>query len=219
MDYLALKLPGSNQIITGPDNFKFSGAKLGTVITSALDLVFIIVAVLAFIWLIWGAFQYLFAGGNKEDLGKARARMMWAVVGLILTLLSFTLAQFVEQILRPQTPSPFSFNLVSTVYAQGPAAPVGFKLGDIFGFGDIQSFGQGFGRLVAPALSIAGVAVVIYFLIGGIQLLTSSGDKGAVSSAKDKITHAIIGFLLIFLVFLIMQFIPELFGFKFRIIQ
>lgn len=214
MKELALNLPTYGKI-DGPAGFKFAGAKIGDVVSSALDLVIMIAAFLAFIWLVWGAFQYLFSGGNKEGLAKARSRMIWAIVGLIFIAAAFALAQFIEQILGPQVTSPISLNIVTTVYAQAPLPTV--SLEKEYGFGNILSLGEGFNRLIVPGFSIATTAVVIYFLIGAIKLLASGGDKGSVSSAKDMITHAIIGFLLIIFIFIIMQYIPEVFGFNINI--
>lgn len=88
----------------------------------------------------------------------------------------------------------------------------GFSITDSFGFGNISSLAQGVGYLTIPAFSLATLAVIIYFLIGAIKFLTSSGNKDAVSSAQNMITHAIIGFILLILLFLIMKFIPEFFG-------
>lgn len=81
-----------------------------------------------------------------------------------------------------------------------------------FGFGNINSLAEGINRLTAPAFSIAAIAVVFYFIIGAFKFLTSGGDKGAVESARNMITHAIIGFLLLMAMFLILKFIPEYFG-------
>lgn len=89
-----------------------------------------------------------------------------------------------------------------------------------YAFGNITSLGQGLGFLVGPAFMIAGVAVVIYFIIGAVRFIFSAGDKGAVQGARDMITHAIIGFILLMLMFLLFQFIPEFLGLgKFKIIQ
>jgi len=89
--------------------------------------------------------------------------------------------------------------------------PVNLKTN--FGFGDILNLGQGFNRLVMPVFEIAGVAVLIYLIIGGIKYMTSAGDKNAVASAQQMITHSIIGFILLVLLFVIIQVIPEfLFG-------
>lgn len=85
-------------------------------------------------------------------------------------------------------------------------------LGINFGFGNITTLGQGFSQLVMPAYEIAGVAVIIYLLIGGIKFITSGGDKNATASAQQMITHAIIGFVLLVLLFVIVKFVTEFFG-------
>lgn len=81
-----------------------------------------------------------------------------------------------------------------------------------FAFGHITSLSQGLGYLITPAFSIAAVAVVFYFLIGAIKYITSGGEKEPLSSAQAMITHAIIGFILLILIFIIAKFIPEYFG-------
>lgn len=90
-------------------------------------------------------------------------------------------------------------------------------IGREFGFGDIQTLGEGVTRLVAPAFSLATASVVIYFLIGAFKYLTSGGDKEATSSARAIITHAIIGFVILMFAFLILQYIPQVFNLGFSL--
>ncbi|MBI4037063.1 hypothetical protein HY385_01425 [Candidatus Daviesbacteria bacterium] len=88
-----------------------------------------------------------------------------------------------------------------------------------YGFGDVGSLGEGVQRLVEPTFIIATAAVTIYFIIGSFRFLISSGDKESVAKSRSMITHSIIGFILLILLFLIMQFIPEFLGINFSIIQ
>lgn len=81
---------------------------IGAVIGGLLAIAIYISAALAFFWLVWGAFQYIFAGGNKEELGKARARMTWAVIGLILVLLAYLVTQFAAHILQIPGTAPLA---------------------------------------------------------------------------------------------------------------
>lgn len=211
MDKLALTLPGWTTPFPTPTNLKPGFDSLGSVVSGVLDVAFMVATFLAFIWLAWGAFHYIFAGGDKEQLKKARDRITWAIAGLIITALSFALAQFIEQVLGPRQQSPISF-LVTTVYAADPV-----DLSTVYDFGIINSLGEGISRLVMPAFSIAATAVTIYLVIGGFRFLTSGGDKEGIAKAREMITHAIIGFLLLIFIFLIMQFIPEVFGFRFSL--
>lgn len=83
-----------------------------------------------------------------------------------------------------------------------------------YAFGGFKSFGEGLGFLVGPAFTLAGILLIIYFLWGALDLITSGGDKEKVASARSKITHVIIGFMLLIMMFLVLQFIPKFFGLK-----
>ena len=112
-----------------------------------------------------------------------------------------------------------AMTLLATCYLLLATPAKAVDLATQYGFGGIKSLGQGLGYLVAPAFSIAGTGVVIYFLIGSFKLLTSGGDKNNIQAGKDMIVHAIIGFVLLIAMFLILQYIPELFGIDLRIIK
>lgn len=82
-------------------------------------------------------------------------------------------------------------------------------LGDQFAFGWIKSVGEGTNLLITPVFAIATAAVTLYFIIGGLQFLLSGGEKEAIGKAKNRITHAIIGFILLMVLFLFIQFISQ----------
>ena len=90
--------------------------------------------------------------------------------------------------------------------------PGKFNIGDWFGFGDIKSLGEGTQTLVLPFFSMAASLVVIYFLLGAFKYLKSGGNKEDMEGAKQMITHAIVGFIILMFAFLILQFIPQFFN-------
>ena len=60
-------------------------------------------------------------------------------------------------------------------------------------------------------VSISGLAAFIMIVWGGIQWMTSSGDSGKITEAKDKIQKALLGLLIVLSSFLILQVInPDL---------
>lgn len=85
-------------------------------------------------------------------------------------------------------------------------------LSNQYAFGWIKSLAEGTGFLMGPAFAIATTAVTIYLIIGGLRFLLSGGDKNAVSGARNMIIHAIIGFILLMVLFLIVQFIYQFLG-------
>lgn len=205
-----IDIPGYGSV-TGHEKLDPKFNDFASLVNNFIDLFFMLAIFLAFIWMVWGAFQYIFAGGDKTALGNARKRIIWAVVGLIITAISFLIAQAIEEIVQPRIKSPIS--LVNTVYAAG------VDIGDHYGFGWYQSLGGLIQQLTNPAFAIAGVAVVFYVILGAFKYITSAGNKDTTKSARDMITHGIIGFILLLLIFLIMEIIPEIIGVNFSIIQ
>lgn len=75
-----------------------------------------------------------------------------------------------------------------------------------------ESLGEFISILVPLAFSIAAMMVVFYFIIGAFELINSQGDKAHIVSARAKIYHSIIGFVLLIILFLAMQYIPQALG-------
>ena len=68
----------------------------GAIISSVLSEGLIVAGFLMFVWAIIGAFQYILAGGNKENLAKARERITWAIVGFLLVIVSFAISSYIQ---------------------------------------------------------------------------------------------------------------------------
>jgi hypothetical protein len=58
----------------------------------------------------------------------------------------------------------------------------------------------------------AGIALLIYLVFGGIQLMLSQGEPKAMEGAKNKITGAVIGFVIIFVAYWLVLLIGRLLG-------
>ncbi len=95
----------------------------------------------------------------------------------------------------------------------------GVKIGEYFGFGKITSLGEGTTKLVPAMFSIAAVLVIIYFLFGAFKYLKAGGSKEEIEAARNMIVHAVFGFLILMLAFLVLQFLlSSIFGIQFSII-
>ena len=64
-------------------------------------------------------------------------------------------------------------------------------------------------KLLAPA---AAIAVFVMILVAGFQFLTSGGDPKAVAAARTTLTYAILGAILVVVVFLILLLIGNVTG-------
>lgn len=93
--------------------------------------------------------------------------------------------------------------------------PSPLPLSSSFGFGEIISLGQGTTSLVRPMFALAAALVTIYFLIAAFKYLKAGANKEDVEGARQMITHSIIGFAILMLTFLILQYLlATLFGIK-----
>lgn len=84
---------------------------------------------------------------------------------------------------------------------------MGVDIGQKFGFGWIKSLGEGTSKLVGPLFSLAAALVIFYFLLGAFKYLKAGGNKEDMDAARQMITHAIIGFILLMFAFVILQFL------------
>lgn len=87
--------------------------------------------------------------------------------------------------------------------------------------GDINP-GRGFandvGNLINSVLTfvmlIAALLVFFYLIWGGIEWITSGGDKGKTENARNKITAAVIGIVILAASFAILQLVLYFLGFS-----
>lgn len=70
-------------------------------------------------------------------------------------------------------------------------------------FGDTGAFRQ----VTNTILYIVGIIAVIMLIIGGIKYVVSGGDSKKVTDAKNTVLYAIIGLVIAFLAFAIVNFV------------
>ena len=66
-------------------------------------------------------------------------------------------------------------------------------------------------NLMPILYAVAGVILFIFLILGGFDYLTSMGDPKKAESGKNKITYAILGFIIIFITPWLVQIISYLF--------
>jgi hypothetical protein len=76
----------------------------------------------------------------------------------------------------------------------------------------IKGFERVFSNIVIVAIGFAGLALFIMLLVGGFKYLTSAGNPKAAESARNTITYAILGLVLVALAYLILMFISTFTG-------
>lgn len=77
--------------IEKPSGLGFSN--LSTFITNLLTLAFALAMFVVLVMLIWGSFEWITSGGDKEHVANARNRIINALIGLAVLAVAFALAK------------------------------------------------------------------------------------------------------------------------------
>jgi len=96
-------LSAKNAFAQGPDivvNPPAGGYEnLGDFITNALQISFIVAIILVLAFLVWGAFDWITSGGDKEAVGKARSKIINALVGMAVLAIAYAIFTLAGQFL------------------------------------------------------------------------------------------------------------------------
>ena len=82
---------------------------IGNVIRAVINLLFVVAAVIAIVFLIWGGIRWILSGGDKAGVEAARNTIIAAVIGLVIVFLTFFILTLVFNFLG--FGALFQFNL------------------------------------------------------------------------------------------------------------
>jgi hypothetical protein len=87
---------------------------------------------------------------------------------------------------------------------------------NITGFEESQVPFTNLGRLLSNALAVifffAGLLAFVFIITGGIQWITAGGDIKAAQAARDRITAAVVGLIVVVAAFAITIILGQVFG-------
>ena len=66
--------------------------------------------------------------------------------------------------------------------------------------------------LITLVLVVAGIAFFFMLVIGGVRWIIAGGDKGQTEAARSQITAALVGLVIVFSAWAIIQIIGAVFG-------
>ena len=95
-------------VATPAQGYKDLGAFIGNVLT----VLFTIAVLVVLFMLVWGAYEWITSGGDKEAVGKARGRILNALIGLAVLAVAYALAAVAAQFL--------GFNNITTIIVPAP---------------------------------------------------------------------------------------------------
>ncbi|MEZ4180336.1 MAG: pilin [Candidatus Doudnabacteria bacterium] len=60
-----------------------------------------IIALAAIVMVIWAGVRLIFNSGNERKRAESKTMITWAIIGLVLALLSFSIVRIVQALLQP----------------------------------------------------------------------------------------------------------------------
>ena len=141
---------------------------------------------LALFFIVLGGYRILSAAGNSEHFEKGKQMIVYALLGLILTIGSYTiLATTITVLTGKEGPAPFitSTTLVDPLNLSGLTKPAAFVL-----------YGE---RILGFLLSGLGGLSTLMFVYAGVLWLTAAGNEERITKAKKTMLYATIGLVVV----------------------
>lgn len=76
----------------------------------------------------------------------------------------------------------------------------------------VSFFQSAIPNMIGLAFVVGSLIFFFVMIVAAIQWITSGGDKQALESARGKLTNAIVGFVVLLLIFVILKVIQDFFG-------
>lgn len=78
----------------------------------------------------------------------------------------------------------------------------------------VDNFGNVISAVAGIAIIVAAVAAFLFLIIGGVQWITSGGDKAGMEAARNRITAAIVGLIIVASAWALMYLLGQFIGFN-----
>jgi hypothetical protein len=173
------------------------------VIPDLITLALVLGVVAFFFLLVAGGLQWITSSGNKASVEAARAKITAALIGLGLLFSVFVGVRVVNSL--------FDVNIGGLGSMQQEEVEIQPPEGGFEGLRDVD-----FQRIVSYGIQlvlvVASIAFFFMLIAGGMNWITSGGDKMKVQTARKQITNALIGLLIVFSVFTVIMVIEVLFN-------
>lgn len=80
------------------ENFFNAPTSIGGFLSGLIPQIFILAMIVVIIYLIWGSYRYLMSGGDPKAVAGAKQQLTWAVLGLIIMILSYMIFQLINSL-------------------------------------------------------------------------------------------------------------------------
>ncbi len=187
-----------------------SGAQFGTWLTiiamNITRMLLYAVGYASIIFIIYGGFKYMLQGDSSSGTVAARKTIQNAVIGLAISIMSVSIVTFtVDQISSAGSGGNCT---VEKTLSTGVTQTISIKKSDLNLTGaSCTANSSTVGKLLGIAYFIAGIVAVMAIIFGGIRYVSSNGDSSQIQAAKNTITYAVVGLVVVIMASAITAFV------------
>ena len=128
---------------------------------------------------------------------------------IILTTLLFVSGIFGILLYAPPAFGQIDLDLMGEARDQQlPSANVGGTSSDVFR----QAFANLIGRIMSIVIAVGALMLLLYLIWGAFAWITSGGDKGKLDEARNRMTTAVIGIIVLASVVALFMLVQQILG-------
>ncbi|MDD4351456.1 MAG: hypothetical protein PHU71_00535 [Candidatus Gracilibacteria bacterium] len=145
-------------------------------IDQSLALAIWLFAFVAIAFLIIAGYKYLTAGGDEEQIKKAKGSVIYSIVGMVIVTLSYAIVNVFKKLQTSPSPdTPFSTEPFTT---------------------EAKNF---INTLLSGLMYVTAPIAVLLIIVGAYMFLTAAGDEEKIKKGKASIGYSIVGLVVIIL--------------------
>jgi len=165
-----------------------------TTTSSILNYIYWAALILSLIMILIASISYITSRGNEEKIKRATSTLKWAIIGVIVALISWVIIKLIMMFFGVQQ-SLF----LKEVLAQGQTQQITATISEIF-------------KRTIDLTRMVGFALAILFaIIAGIVYITSRGGE-SVKTANKAIFYLLIGIVIILLANVVVEIVKFILG-------
>lgn len=176
---------------SSPFNPDFSVTDLKSFVEFVIVAYTFFIALFTIAMLVFSGFAMIVSQGKPESVERAKRAFSWTIYGFVLTLLSFAIVAAMGAFL-------------GATALPDPSAPPPETDGVVNALADPQLLSV-IAKMLNNFLAVAGIIAVLMIIINGLKYLTARGNEEQVQGARQGLTWAAIGLVVIILAFVIIQ--------------
>jgi hypothetical protein len=157
-----------------------------TAVANVASDISIVSAYVAIGFVLFGGYQYMFAGGDAGKVQSGKKTITNASIGLVIIIMANVIFNTIRVVLSGGASNTVTVEGVKLIQADATV-----EVMDIIGW----------------VVGIAGVVALGFVVLGALSYMTANGDAGKLVKAKNTILYALIGLLIVGLAEAIVAFV------------